>query len=777
MRHAGPESTHRSRAQQRNDRSHEESTAPTCSIHAPAPDHEQHAAAHFGTEDAEAHSADDFAAAQAKDTWCQAMAKNRVPLGTMLEGRVYQDPHRANLLMRRRCATDRHDQVLVPLALRAFILRRYHGLPITGHTGRNKTYAQLTLRYYWPGMAKDLNRWIQACLTCRRRKTPRPLRAGHPGTVSNAQEPWETVAIDIVSASAASKGGYTKILTIIDTFTRYVLAIPLRNANAEEIGNALFSELFCRFGKPKRIHSDEGREFVNVALTALYERWGIAQTSTGGYQPQANPVERFHRFMNSSMTMLSAKFGSDWPSYLPATVFAYNASVCTATGYTPFALIYGGRHPTLLQDIDLDMFDTQAGTPEYSSFRARAIGSLKAAYIAVRTQQEKLAKANRDAIIVRRGANRKGGKPPPLVQHDVGDLVLYWEPAQPKNMQTTEQRLANLTTVKAPKKWKASWTGPHEVTQKKKDATGFRYTIYHKKRGVPISTHVNKICRFQPWSEGILSTSADIDAKGLYKCGSWVDIGSLVIVPLKEPHPFGVAKLLECETDGSMTLQWMGNAADATNGVFEPGWRKSTRGGSTIYYATTSAKDNHTPYTTDMDGLHMNQRDVIIHSFELTGKGLLPAPLLRAIARHPYVWWDPQEKGKSKYGDDAVAREDEYDATAAREDEYDAAAADEDKHDDGATGKDEYDDGATGKDEYDDGATGGEDEGRPRRRNGARGRRSRRDDDTSRSSPRSSTTGHESHGKRRRSHNNRERGIRIGKSDATREGTRRRARN
>ena len=47
------------------------------------------------------------------------------------------------------------------------------------------------------------------------------------------------------------------------------------------------------------------------------------------------------------------------------------------------------------------------------------------------------------------------------------------------------------------------------------------------------------------------------------------------------------------------------------------------------------------PYVTVLDGdeLALNQRDILIHSFELTAAQKLPAPMLRAIGRHPHVWW------------------------------------------------------------------------------------------------------------------------------------------
>ena len=50
---------------------------------------------------------------------------------------------------------------------------------------------------------------------------------------------------------------------------------------------------------------------------------------------------------------------------------------------------------------------------------------------------------------------------------------------------------------------------------------------------------------------------------------------------------------------------------------------------------------SHVPYTTDQDGFSMSQRTVLMHSFDLTDAGMLPEPMLRAIAKHPYVWWDP----------------------------------------------------------------------------------------------------------------------------------------
>jgi hypothetical protein len=104
---------------------------------------------------------------------------------------------------------------------------------------------------------------------------------------------------------------------------------------------------------------DEGTEFVNAGLKYLYKRWNIKPISTGGYQPQAVPVERFHRFTNHAMTMLAAQFGEDWTGYLPAVTLAYNSSVTESTGYLPFALMYG-REPQLMGEKNMVLGDRRA---------------------------------------------------------------------------------------------------------------------------------------------------------------------------------------------------------------------------------------------------------------------------------------------------------------------------------------------------------------------------------------------------------------------------------
>jgi hypothetical protein len=53
---------------------------------------------------------------------------------------------------------------------------------------------------------------------------------------------------------------YTYILTCIDPFTKWVEAFPLRNKEAETVARTLVEQVFCRFGVPIALLSDQGRE-------------------------------------------------------------------------------------------------------------------------------------------------------------------------------------------------------------------------------------------------------------------------------------------------------------------------------------------------------------------------------------------------------------------------------------------------------------------------------------------------------------------------------------
>jgi hypothetical protein len=577
---------------------------------------------YFGDKDEEAWTIQDWKKLQQQDELCKHIASQLKTKDEYL-AKFYHQEKDSIIYTQKRGAQGKRI-IVVPMALRAFILNRYHTLPVSAHRGRTKTGRIIKDRYYWPKMDTDIANWVKACTVCTKRKTPRPVASGSPAIVCDAKRRWQCLAIDLVEAGSTSIEKYAYILTVICLFSRYVIAIPIKSKQAKDVAEALFTHVFAVHGRPESIKSDDGREFVNAGLKRLYRHWNIKPITTGGWRPWSNPVERYHRYLNASMTILSTKYGEDWTSYLQAVVFSYNSSACESTGYSPYYLMHG-KEPTLLEDIALQHAHDEEDTEEDI---AQIVQRMTEAYKHVRKQQKRMAELNRQRIIKQREGKKK-------VTYAVNDAVMYWEPVQSKKFDEKQ----------APNKWKDKWTGPHIIVSVKKGKYDNRYTIMHAKRRKQLqNVKPDKLSPYSPWSAALPSTSPELDSQNKpFKVGTWCAEGNLFIVPLQPPWPFGVGKVLRANDDGTILFQWYRTTGHQATAPYSPMWWDGKKG----YHAKEAKKSGHEPYTgVEMDeawNMEITQGLIAIHSFKLTPAGRLPKPVQDECRTNADIWWPKRQ--------------------------------------------------------------------------------------------------------------------------------------
>ncbi|XP_013405563.1 protein NYNRIN-like [Lingula anatina] len=150
-----------------------------------------------------------------------------------------------------------------------------------------------------------------------------------------------------------SREGYKYILLLVCSFSAWPEAFPLKTQTAEEVARILYSEIFCRYGAPKVIVTDRGRNFTSLLVQTLSELFHVKRALTSSFHPASNSaVERQNSALAQSIRIYCNQNQDDWPQILPGVLMALRATPATqSTEFSPFYLMYGKEMNTPLESL------------------------------------------------------------------------------------------------------------------------------------------------------------------------------------------------------------------------------------------------------------------------------------------------------------------------------------------------------------------------------------------------------------------------------------------
>ena len=234
---------------------------------------------------------------------------------------------------------------VVPEHLRAEILALCHNQWTSGHFGVYKTHRRVLELFWWPGLYKHVNKYINNCHICLRVKR-QGKKQGCMGVREWPEHPLDLVSIDYLVELPVTARSNKHIMIINDHFSKFIQAYAVKDRTALTASKCVLD--YClKFGIPLRLFSDRDPAFEATLFQELMKALGVKKLRTTGYNPRSNGLtEQSNSMVKDYLLAYLEESDSDrpeWDCWLRELAYAYNSSVHSSTGFSPVELMFGRK--------------------------------------------------------------------------------------------------------------------------------------------------------------------------------------------------------------------------------------------------------------------------------------------------------------------------------------------------------------------------------------------------------------------------------------------------
>lgn len=168
----------------------------------------------------------------------------------------------------------------------------------------------------------------------------------------STKKPFQQWGLDFLGEIHPSSSGQHKwILTATDYFTKWIEAVPCRQANDSTIIQFLENNIVSRFGCPEKIITDNAAAFKSNKIINFCHKYHITLGHSTAYYPQGNGLAESS---NKSLINIIKKMLEDnkknWHKKLISALWADRMTTKKSIAMSPYELVYGmeARFPSSL---------------------------------------------------------------------------------------------------------------------------------------------------------------------------------------------------------------------------------------------------------------------------------------------------------------------------------------------------------------------------------------------------------------------------------------------
>jgi len=198
--------------------------------------------------------------------------------------------------------------------LRREIIQLHHDTSIGGHGGRWKMAELVARNYWWPGVMKEVGRYVDGCDACQRYKnwSKVPAEKLIPNVIP--EKPWSHILADFITKLPLAQG-YDAILVVYDRFSKIAHFIAItEKTSAEGLAKLFRDHVWKLHGLPESVISDRGVQFAVGMMKELNNLLGIQTKLLTAYHPQTDgQMERTNQELEQYLRVFINHRQEQWP--------------------------------------------------------------------------------------------------------------------------------------------------------------------------------------------------------------------------------------------------------------------------------------------------------------------------------------------------------------------------------------------------------------------------------------------------------------------------------
>jgi len=114
----------------------------------------------------------------------------------------------------------REGRIYIPEGeLRGEIICLHYDTLVGGHRGRWKIVELVARNYWWPGLTKEIGKYVEGCDVCQRHKNRSKAPAGKLMPNAIPEKPWSHISADFITKLPLAQR-YNAVLVVCDRFSK-----------------------------------------------------------------------------------------------------------------------------------------------------------------------------------------------------------------------------------------------------------------------------------------------------------------------------------------------------------------------------------------------------------------------------------------------------------------------------------------------------------------------------------------------------------------------------